>query len=118
MVTKIIIPPRFSKQSTRETLRFFRPRSIVIDVNQMIAIENQDEEDHCLQSVNLNGKPDRFFKTGEIKGGRSVVVKFEHYRRMIPFQCTRHPSERGVVFMISNKRISDSIARWIPKTEE
>ena len=104
IIKKITIPDRFSKSSANETaLRFFHPRSIVIQVNQSIAFINKDQDDHYLESVNLNEKPDHFFETGEIKSGQSVSITFKKFRKMIPFKCKRHAVERGVIFMIDKE---------------
>ena len=108
MITKkIVIPFSINKTSTKgTTLRFFRPRSLVIQLNQSVTFINEDQEDHYLESVSLKEKPDRFFETGDIKSGESVIIKFKNFRKMIPFKCKKHPTERGVIFMI-DKRESD-----------
>ena len=103
---KIAIPYGFSKSnSTGRTsaLRFFRPRTIVIQINQSVAFINEDQYDHCLESVNLREKPDHFFETGDIKKGQSVSIKFNNFRKMILFRCKMHPAERGVIFMIDKE---------------
>ena len=101
---KIIIPKRFGDSTAKGTpLRFFCPRSIVIQVNQSIAFINKDHNDHYLESVNLEEKPDHFFETGEIKRGKTVNIRFKNFRRMIPFKCKKHPTERGVIFMIDKQ---------------
>lgn len=101
---KIIIPNRFSNSRANGTpLRFFRPRSIVIQVNQSITFINKDQDGHYLESVNLEEKPDHFFETGEIKRGQSVSIRFKNFRKIIPFNCKRHPAERGVIFMIDKE---------------
>jgi hypothetical protein len=105
MITKkVIIPNRFIKSSTKGTdLRFFRPRAILIQVNQQIQFINEDQCNHYLESVNLKEKPDHFFETGEIKSGQSVSIRFKNFRKMIPFKCKRHQVERGVIFMVDKE---------------
>jgi plastocyanin len=97
---KIVIPHEFSKSTQPgSSLRFFSPRLIVIQIGQPIEFKNNDDSSHYLESVNLQGKPDSFFTTGEIKSGQSVTVKLKNFRKMLPYRCKIHPAERGVILM-------------------
>lgn len=101
---KILIPSKFSKsRPENRPLKFFSPRLVVIQVNQSIKFINQDENIHYLESVNLSGKPDGFFETGEIKAGQVVSITLRNFKRMIPFSCKFHPLERGVILMVDKK---------------
>jgi hypothetical protein len=102
---KIVIPRKFSKSTPEnKPLKFFSPRLVVIQVNQPIKFINQDENIHYLESVNLQGNPDRFFDTGEIKSGRTVVIRLTNFKKIIPFSCKFHPLERGVILMVDKER--------------
>ena len=56
-------------------------RLIVIQVGHPIEFINEDEKSHYLESVNLQGKRDRFFTTDEIKTGESVTIKSKNFNR-------------------------------------
>lgn len=101
MISKKIIIPHELDRSTQlgSSLRFFSPRLIVIKADQPIEFKNEDENSHYLESVNLQGKPDSFFTTGEIKSGHTVTVKLKNFGKMIPYRCRIHPAERGVILM-------------------
>jgi hypothetical protein len=89
---KILIPSKFCRSTPENrSLKFFSPRLVVIQVNQPIKFINQDENMHYLESVNLKGKPDGFFETGEIKSGQVVSIRLRNFKGMIPFACKFPP---------------------------
>ena len=89
---KILIPSKFCRSTPENrSLKFFSPRLVVLQVNQPIKFINQDENMHYLESVNLKGKPDGFFETGEIKSGQVVSIRLRNFKGMIPFACKFPP---------------------------
>src|SRR2546426_864682 len=97
---KIVIPHGFRKSTPpSSTLTFFYPRLIVIQFGQPIEFKNDDENSHYLESVDVMGNPDSFFRTGEIKPGESVTIKLKKFKKMVPYRCRLHPEERGVILM-------------------
>ena len=111
---RVIIPPRFSKLSRgrhAESIRFFDPRLIVVQLGQEVEFKNEDEYPHILESVDLEEKPDNFFDTGQIKSGQSATVRLDNLKKMIPYRCKTHPEERGVILMTEKEK------RNLTKTE-
>ena len=101
-----------SRRRHAESIRFFDPRLIVVQLGQEVEFKNEDENPHILESVDLGEKPDGFFDTGQIKSGESTTVRLNNLKKMIPYRCKTHPEERGVILMTQKEK------RDLTKTEK
>lgn len=94
-----VVIPKF-KENTRE-ITYFEPRIVKIVKGESITWINRDSKVHNLTSGDANSTlPSPFFQTGSMLPGESTTVKIDSNQQSIPYYCTMHPSERGVIGML------------------
>lgn len=77
---------------------YFEPRIIKIVKGESIIWINRDTKVHSLISGDANSTlPSPFFQTGSMLPGESTAVKIDSNQQSIPYYCTMHPTERGVI---------------------
>ena len=77
---------------------YFEPRIAKIVKGESITWINRDTKVHNLTSGDGNSSlPSPFFQTGSMLPGESTKVKIDSNQQSIPYYCSMHPSERGVV---------------------
>ncbi len=80
---------------------YFEPRIVKIVKGESITWINRDTKVHNLTSGDANSTlPSPFFQTGSMLPGESTTVKIDSNQQSIPYYCTMHPSERGVIGML------------------
>ena len=81
---------------------YFEPRIVKIAKGESITWINRDTKVHNLISGDANSTlQSPFFQTGSMLPGESTTVKIDSNQQSIPYYCTMHPSERGVIGMLS-----------------
>jgi len=91
-----VVIPRFEENSTE--IMYFEPRVVKIIKGESITWINRDTRVHSLISGDANSSlPSPFFQTGSMLPGESTTVKIDSNQQSIPYYCSMHPSERGVV---------------------
>lgn len=91
-----MVIPRFEENSTE--IMYFEPRVVKIIKGESITWINRDTRVHSLISGDANSSlPSPFFQTGSMLPGESTTVKIDSNQQSIPYYCSMHPSERGVV---------------------
>lgn len=96
---RYVVIPKF-KENTKE-ITYFEPRIVKIVKGESITWINRDTKVHNLTSGDANSTlPSPFFQTGSMLPGESTTVKIDSNQQSIPYYCTMHPSERGVVGML------------------
>lgn len=81
---------------------YFEPRIVKIVKGESITWINRDTKVHNLISGDANSTlQSPFFQTGSMLPGESTTVKIDSNQQSIPYYCTMHPSERGVIGMLS-----------------
>lgn len=96
---QFVVIPRF-KENTNEIM-YFEPRIVKVVKGESITWINRDTKVHNLTSGDANSTlPSPFFQTGSMLPGESTTVKIDSNQQSIPYYCTMHPSERGVIGML------------------
>jgi class 3 adenylate cyclase/plastocyanin len=96
---QFVVIPKF-KEDTKE-ITYFEPRIVKIVKGESITWINRDTKVHNLTSGDANSTlPSPFFQTGSMLPGESTTVKIDSNQQSIPYYCTMHPSERGVIGML------------------
>ena len=91
-----VVIPRFN-ENTSEIL-YFEPRIIKVVKGETITWINRDTKVHNLTSGDGSSSlPSPFFQTGSMLPGESTTVKIDSNQQSIPYYCSMHPTERGVV---------------------
>ena len=107
--------PKF-KENTNE-IAYFEPRIVKIVKGESITWINRDTKVHNLTSGDANSTlPSPFFQTGSMLPGESTTVKIDSNQQSIPYYCTMHPSERGVIGMLpkpEDQMTEDEKARFL-----
>ena len=96
---QFVIIPR-SDENSIEVI-YFEPRVIKILSGMSITWMNRDTKTHILTSGNADSLlPTEFFHTDNIAGGKSTTVKIESNQPAIPYFCSLHPAERGLIVVL------------------
>jgi len=91
-----VVIPRL-KENTIEVM-YFEPRVVKIVKGDSITWINRDTRVHNLTSGDANSSlPSPFFQTGSMLPGEYTTVKIDSNQQSIPYYCSMHPSERGVI---------------------
>ena len=91
-----MVIPRL-KENTTEVM-YFEPRVVKIVKGDSITWINRDTRVHNLTSGDANSSlPSPFFQTGSMLPGEYTTVKIDSNQQSIPYYCSMHPSERGVI---------------------
>lgn len=91
-----MVIPRFEENTTE--IMYFEPRVVKIIKGESITWINRDTRVHNLISGDANSSlPSPFFQTGGMLPGESTTVKIDSNQQSIPYYCSMHPSERGVI---------------------
>jgi class 3 adenylate cyclase len=91
-----VVIPRFEENTTE--IMYFEPRVVKIIKGESITWINRDTRVHNLISGDANSSlPSPFFQTGGMLPGESTTVKIDSNQLSIPYYCSMHPSERGVI---------------------
>jgi adenylate cyclase len=95
-LTQFVVIPRFNENTTE--IMYFEPRIAKIAKGESITWINRDTRVHTLTSGDGNSSlPSPFFQTGGMLPGESATVKIDSNQQSIPYYCSMHPSERGVI---------------------
>ncbi len=112
---QFVVIPKF-KENTKEIM-YFEPRIVKIVKGESITWINRDTKVHNLTSGDANSTlPSPFFQTGSMLPGESTTVKIDSNQQSIPYYCTMHPSERGVIGMLpkpKDQMTEDEKARFL-----
>jgi len=112
---QFVVIPKF-KENTKE-ITYFEPRIVKIVKGESITWINRDTKVHNLTSGDANSTlQSPFFQTGSMLPGESTTVKIDSNQQSIPYYCTMHPSERGVIGMLpkpENQMTEDEKARFL-----
>lgn len=112
---QFVVIPKF-KENTNE-IAYFEPRIVKIVKGESITWINLDTKVHNLTSGDANSTlPSPFFQTGSMLPGESTTVKIDSNQQSIPYYCTMHPSERGVIGMLpksEDQMTEDEKARFL-----
>ena len=112
---RFVVIPKF-KENTKE-ITYFEPRIVKIVKGESITWINRDTKVHNLTSGDANSTlPSPFFQTGSMLPGESTTVKIDSNQQSIPYYCTMHPSERGVIGMLpkpEDQMTEDEKARFL-----
>ena len=112
---QFVVIPKF-KENTKE-ITYFEPRIVKIVKGESITWINRDTKVHNLTSGDANSTlPSPFFQTGSMLPGESTTVKIDSNQQNIPYYCTMHPSERGVIGMLpkpEDQMTEDEKARFL-----
>jgi len=91
-----VVIPRFNENTTE--ILYFEPRIIKIVKGETITWINRDTKVHNLTSGDGSSSlPSPFFQTGSMLPGESMTVKIDSNQQSIPYYCSMHPTERGVI---------------------
>jgi class 3 adenylate cyclase/plastocyanin len=94
----VIIPS--SNENATEAI-YFEPRVVKILSGMSITWMNRDTKTHRLTSGNADSLlPTEFFHTDDIVGGESTTVRIESNQPAIPYYCSLHPAERGLIVVL------------------
>ena len=112
---QFVVIPKF-KENTKE-ITYFEPRIVKIVKGESITWINRDTKVHNLTSGDANSTlQSPFFQTGSMLPGESTTVKIDSNQQSIPYYCTMHPSERGVIGMLpkpEDQMTEDEKARFL-----
>jgi len=112
---KFVVIPKF-KENIKE-ITYFEPRVVKIVKGESITWINRDTKVHNLTSGDANSTlQSPFFQTGSMLPGESTTVKIDSNQQSIPYYCTMHPSERGVIGMLpkpEDQMTEDEKARFL-----
>lgn len=96
---------------------YFEPRIVKIVKGESITWINRDTKVHNLTSGDANSTlQSPFFQTGSMLPGESTTVKIDSNQQSIPYYCTMHPSERGVIGILpkpEDQMTDDEKARFL-----
>ena len=96
---------------------YFEPRIVKIVKGESITWINRDTKVHNLTSGDANSTlQSPFFQTGSMLPGESTTVKIDSNQQNIPYYCTMHPSERGVIGILpkpEDQMTDDEKARFL-----
>lgn len=96
---------------------YFEPRIVKIVKGESITWINRDAKVHNLTSGDANSTlQSPFFQTGSMLPGESTTVKIDSNQQNIPYYCTMHPSERGVIGILpkpEDQMTDDEKARFL-----
>ncbi len=96
---QFVIIPRSVKYSTE--VMYFEPRIVKILSGMSITWMNRDTKTHRLTSGNADSLlPTEFFHTDDIDRGKLTTIKIESNQPAIPYYCTLHPAERGLIVIL------------------
>ena len=96
---QFVIIPRSDENSTE--VIYFEPRVVKILSGMTITWMNRDTKIHRLTSGNADSLlSTEFFHTEDIVGGESTTVRIESNQPAIPYYCSLHPSERGLIAIL------------------
>ncbi len=99
---QFVVIPRFEEKSTEVV--YFEPRVVLIVKGESITWINRDSRVHNLTSGDANSSlPSPFFQTGSMLPGESTTVKIDSNQQSIPYYCSMHPSERGMIGIFPTK---------------
>ena len=94
----VIIP---SSDENLSEIIYFEPRIVKILSGMSITWMNRDIKTHRLTSGNADSLlPTEFFHTDDIVGGKSTTVRIESNQQAIPYYCSLHPAERGLIAIL------------------
>jgi class 3 adenylate cyclase len=94
-----VIIPR-AEGDLSETL-YLDPRVVKILSGMSITWMNRDTKIHRLTSCNADSLlPTEFFNTEEIPSGGSTTVRIQSTQPVIPYYCSLHPDERGLIVIL------------------
>ena len=94
----MIIPN--SDENSTEVI-YFEPRVVKILSGMSITWMNRDTKTHRLTSGNADSLlPTEFFHTDDIVEGESTTVRIESNQPAIPYYCSLHPAERGLIAVL------------------
>jgi class 3 adenylate cyclase len=80
---------------------YFEPRIVKILSGMSITWMNRDTKTHRLTSCNADSLlPTKYFYTEDIPRGGSTTVKLESSQPAIPYYCSLHPAERGLIVIL------------------
>jgi class 3 adenylate cyclase len=80
---------------------YFEPRIVKILSGMSITWMNRDTKTHRLTSGNADSLlPTEFFHTDDIDRGKLTTIKIESNQPAIPYYCTLHPAERGLIVIL------------------
>ncbi|HEX7275406.1 MAG TPA: adenylate/guanylate cyclase domain-containing protein [Nitrososphaeraceae archaeon] len=112
---QFVVIPKF-KENTKEIM-YFEPRIVKIVKGESITWINRDAKVHNLTSGDANSTlQSPFFQTGSMLPGESTTVKIDSNQQNIPYYCTMHPSERGVIGILpkpEDQMTDDEKARFL-----
>lgn len=96
---------------------YFEPRIVKIVKGESITWINRDTKVHNLTSGDANSTlPSPFFQTGSMLPGESTTVRIDSNQQSIPYYCTMHPTERGVIGILpkpEDQMTEDEKARFL-----
>ena len=93
---QFVVIPSFKENTTE--IMYFEPRIVKIVKGDSITWINRDTKVHNLISGDANSSlQSPFFQTGSMLPGESTSVKIDSNQQSIPYYCSIHPSERGVI---------------------
>ncbi|MGE0243809.1 MAG: adenylate/guanylate cyclase domain-containing protein [Nitrososphaeraceae archaeon] len=96
---QFVIIPR-SEGDISEAL-YLDPRVVKILSGMSITWMNRDTKIHRLASCNADSLlPTEFFHTEDIPSGGTTTVKIESTQPAIPYYCSLHPAERGLIVIL------------------
>ena len=94
-----MIIPKSGVSPTEVT--YFEPRVVKILSGMSITWMNRDSKIHRLTSGNADSLlPTEFFHTDDIVVGESTTVRIETNQPAIPYYCSLHPAERGLIAIL------------------
>jgi class 3 adenylate cyclase/plastocyanin len=95
-LNQYVIIPRSHENPTE--IKYFEPRVVKIFKGQSITWINRDTKVHELTSGDADSSlPTEFFQTGSMLPGESTTVKIDSNQGSIPYYCSLHPGERGLI---------------------
>jgi class 3 adenylate cyclase len=98
-----VIIPRSDKNLTE--IKYFEPRVVRILKGQSITWINRDTKVHELTSGDADSSlPTEFFQTGSMLPGESTTVKIDSNQGSIPYFCSHHPLERGLIAILQEEK--------------
>ena len=96
----VIIP---SSDENLSKITYFEPRVVQIQSGMSITWMNRDRKTHRLTSGNAYSLlPTEFFHTDNIVAGESTTVRIESNQLAIPYYCSLHPAEKGLIAILPN----------------
>ena len=99
---QFVIIPRAEENSSEIT--YFEPRIVKILKGDSITWINRDIKVHSLTSGDADSLlTTEFVKTSRMLPGESTTIKIETYQQSIPYFCSIHPSERGIIVILQKE---------------